>query len=175
VELKLNLKGLEELKNSLDGKMLEKIVGRTLGRTTTKYRTVTTKEVRKTYNIKSKDLKNYIKLKRISAFERMFIIKGESIGLEYFRARQTKSGVSISVKRGERYRFKHAFMRKDTNGHIRVFERDGKERMPISRKFSLSVPQMFNDKILKKGLDEAENTFEKEFEHNLDYYLGKLK
>jgi len=47
--------------------------------------------------------------------------------------------------------------------------------MPVTRLFSLSVPQMFNEQILKKGMKEANETFEKEFKHNLDYYLGKIK
>ena len=175
MEMKIKLKGLEELNKTLDNKLLDKVIGRTLGRTATKFKKITTQEVRKTYNIKAKELKSYIKLKRTDKFEREFIIEGKTLGLEKFKPRQIKSGVSVMVKKGNRIKLAHAFLAKDRNGNIRVFERETKKRMPISRLFSLSVPQMFNEKILEKGFKEAEETFEKEFKHNLDYYLGKLK
>jgi len=175
MELKVELKGLKEISGMLDKKILGKVTGRTLKRTATKFKTVTIKEVRKTYNIRAKDLKEYIKLKKTGDMEYRFNIQGKTLGLEKFKARQTKRGVSVMVKRGQRFKLSHAFLAKDSNGNIRVFERETKKRMPITRLFSLSVPQMFNEKILKKGMKEANETFEKEFKHNLDYYLGKMK
>ena len=175
MQVKINTKGLEELSRTLDNKLLEKVIGRTLSRTSTKFKTTTTKLVRKTYNIKAKDLKEYIKLKRTGKFERRFIIKGKTLGLEKFNPRQTKSGVSVMVKKGNRIKLSHAFLAKDSNGNIRVFERETKKRMPLSRLFSLSVPQMFNKEILKQGINEANKTFEKELKHNLDYFLDKAK
>jgi hypothetical protein len=176
VELKLNLKGLEELKNSLDGKMLEKIVGRTLGRTTTKLKTVTAQEVRKTYNIKSKDLKNYIKLKKVSNFKYIVKIVSRQSNLAKFGARQTKKGVSVLVKKGEgRKLITGAFLARGQNGSMRVFKRHTKDGKKLKAFYSLSIPQMFNKDVMNKGFDEAQKTFEKEFEHNLDYYMRKIK
>jgi len=175
MQIKLELKGIEKFKELTDNKLFGKVLGRTLKRTTTKFKTTTVKEVRQTYNIKAKDLKQYIKLKKEGDLEFRFIVQGKTLGLEKFKPRQTKSGVTITVKKGQRFKLAHVFLAKDKNGNIRVFERETKKRMPITRLFSLSVPQMFNEKILEKGIKEAEQTFEKEFKHNLDYYLGKLK
>jgi len=175
MELKVELKGVKELSEGLDDKLLGKITGRTMKRTATKFKTFTTQQVRKNYNIKAKDLKEYIKLKKVGNGGYKFIIQGKTLGLEKFKARQTKSGVSVMIKKGNRIKLSHAFLAKDSNGNIRVFERETKKRMPITRLFSVSVPQMFNKKILKSGMSEANKTFEKEFKHNLDYYLGKMK
>ena len=47
--------------------------------------------------------------------------------------------------------------------------------MPIESKSTLSYPQMFNKEIIDKATKEVEENYDKEFKHNLDYYLGKLK
>ena len=171
----IKLNGMDGIKKMLDDEIYAKALGRSLNRTKTKFKSATTKKVRETYNIKAKELKKYIKFKKTGDLEWRFVVKSSPLGLEKFKPRQTKSGVSVMVKKGNRIKLAHAFLAKDRNGNIRVFERETKKRMPISRLFSLSVPQMFNEKILEKGFKEAEETFEKEFKHNLDYYLGKLK
>jgi len=175
MELKIDLQGLKNIEKMVSEEPYRKALGRTLNRTKTKFKSVTTKEVRKTYNIRAKDLKQYIQLKKTGNLEWKFMVKGKQLGLEKFKPRQNKSSVSVMVKKGQRFKLSYAFLAKDKNGNIRVFERETKKRMPIDRLFSLSVPQMFNEKILGKGFKEAEQTFEKEFKHNLDYYLGKMK
>ena len=174
MELKINLKEIESLK-TLNENLIKKVTDRSIKRTAMKFKTTTTKAVRNTYNIKAKELKEQIQFKKTKPFEYKILLKGKTLGLEKFKPRQTKSGVSVMVKKGNRIKLTHAFLAKDSNGNVRVFERETKKRMPISRLFSLSVPQMFNDKILKQGMKEANETFNKEFKHNLDYYLGKLK
>ena len=171
----IRLNGMDGIKKMLDDEIYVKALGRSLNRTKTKFKSSTTRKVRETYNIKAKELKKYIKLKKTGNLEWRFIVESSPLGLEKFKARQTKSGVSFYVKKGHTVKLRNAFLAKDKNGNIRVFERETKKRLPINRFFTLSPTQMFNEKILEKGFKEAEETFEKEFKHNLDYYLGKLK
>jgi hypothetical protein len=80
------------------------------------------------------------------------------------------------VKKGEgRKLITGAFLARGQNGSMRVFKRHTKEGRKLKAFYSLSIPQMFNKDVMKKGFDEAQKTFEKEFEHNLDYYMGKIK
>jgi len=176
MQLKVKLEGFEDIRKTLDKDLLKKVTGRTIKRTVNKFKTVTTREVRKTYNVKAKDLKKHIKLKRTSNFEYLFTAKSERFGLEKFGARQTKQGVSVRIRKDRgRKVIKGAFLAKDIKGNIRIFKRRYKERLPLDRFYSISIPQMFNKEIVNKGFEEAQKTFEKEFKHNLDYYLGKLK
>lgn len=176
MELKLDIKGLNELKNTLNESMIKKVAGRTIKRTTSKLKTVTAQEVRKTYNIKSKDLKNYIKLKKVSNFKYIVKIVSRQSNLAKFGARQTKKGVSVLVKKGEgRKLITGAFLARGQNGSMRVFKRHTKDGKKLKAFYSLSIPQMFNKDVMNKGFDEAQKTFEKEFEHNLDYYMRKIK
>jgi len=175
MELKVEFKNFDEFKK-LNEKVFKQTYQRSIKRTVTKFKTTTTKRVRETYAIKAKDLKKTITLKKENDYKYKFVVKSPRIGLEKFGARQTKQGVSVRIRKDRgRKVIKGAFLAKDTTNKLRVFKRKYKERLPIDRFYSISVPQMFNKEIIQKGFKEAEQTFEKEFKHNLDYYLGKLK
>jgi len=172
-----NVEGLEKL---LDEKIYRKALQRTIKRMGTKFKKRAMKEVRKTYNVKAKTLKAHIKEHMSKAsnngIEWRFSVTGRPVNLIHFGARQTSKGVSVKVKKGNGRRvIKSAFIAHDSGGHKRVFMRKGKERMPIESKSTLSYPQMFNKEIIDKAMKEVEENYEKEFKHNLDYYLGRLK
>jgi len=172
-----NVEGLEKL---LDEKIYRKALQRTIKRMGTKFKNRAIKGVRKTYNVKAKTLKAHIKEHMSKAsnngIEWRFSVTGRPVNLIHFGARQTSKGVSVKVKKGSGRRvIKSAFIAHDNGGHKRVFMRKGKERMPIEAKSTLSYPQMFNKEIIDKAMKEVEENYDKEFKHNLDYYLGRLK
>jgi len=176
MDFKVEFKNFDEFKKLLDEQSFKNIYKRTIKRTVTKFKNTASKEVRKIYNTKSSDIKKAATLKKESDYKYKFTIKSPVIGLEKFSARQTKQGVSIRVRKDRgRKVIKGAFLAKDTNNRIRVFKRRYKDRLPLDRFYSISIPQMFNKEILQKAGNEAQKTFEKEFKHNLDYYLGKFK
>ncbi len=172
-----NIEGLERL---LDEKIYRKALRRTIKRMGAKFKNRAIKEVRKTYNVKAKTLRRHIK-ERMSgsdggSVEWRFTVTGRPVNLIHFGARQMRKGVSVKVKKGSgRKVIKSAFIARDSGGHKRVFMRKGKERLPIEAKSTLSYPQMFNKDIIDKATKEVEENYGKEFEHNLDYYLGRLK
>jgi signal recognition particle subunit SEC65 len=58
-------------------------------------------------------------------------VSGEPVPLVAYPNRQTKKGVSVEVNRGKRTLVKHAFKASMASGHVGVFKRKGKARLPI--------------------------------------------
>ena len=180
MHLEVKIEGLEKFKALVDTKVWYKAQKRTMTEMGRKFRTRVVKDVRKVYNVKAKTLKKHIKehisKASSSSIEWRFSITGRPVNLIHFGARQTSKGVSVKVKKGSGRRvIKSAFIAHDNGSHKRVFMRKGKERMPIEAKSTLSYPQMFNKEIIDKAMKEVEENYDKEFKHNLDYYLGRLK
>ncbi len=96
---------------------------------------------------------------------------GSVLPLKRFRTRQTASGALTSVKRGSSARLAHVFT--GPGGHF--FERSGKERLPIEKKFGPSTGQMMqNDKIVDQMEQTISETFEKRIEVELNRVLAGL-
>ena len=168
-----------ELSKAFDSKVFEKALRRTVKRMGTRFRKTAVKEVRQTYNVRAKKLKEYIKARTHygkGGVEWRFRVSGKPMSLIHFSPRQTRQGVTVKVKKSEgRKMIKGAFLANDSGSHKRVFMRSGKARLPIESKHTISIPQMFNKEILKKAQKEVEENYEKEFKHNLDFYMGRLK
>jgi len=179
VKIQIKLEGIDELEKAFDPKIVKKALRRTMGETGRKFKANITKDVRKTYAVKAKELKSHIVGKTINDGDGLryeFTVKGRTINLIHFGARQLKrGGVSVLVRRDHgRKRIRSAFIAPDRGGRLRVFMRKGESRLPIEAKNTLSVPQMFNDEIVKKNLELVESGWRERLSHNLDYYLGKL-
>lgn len=70
-------------------------------------------------------------------------VSGARIPLSRLAARQTKAGVSYTGVRGQgRTTIKSAFIRTMESGHVGVFRRLGKSRLPITELKGPSVPQV---------------------------------
>ena len=109
--------------------------------------------------------------KKGDAFVWKLNVKSRLLSLTHFGAKQTKKGVSVLIRKDEgRKTLAKTFIAKG-----QVFQRKGKERLPLVVKKTLSVPQMFNKETMKKAFEEVSSECPKRFEHNLDYYLGKIK
>lgn len=88
------------------------------------------------------DVPSGIVRERTSAFERageaVIAVRSSWIPLYKLGARQTRSGVTVMM-RGS---YRSAFIAKMGSGHVGVFRRDGKARLPISELFG---PNPAND------------------------------
>lgn len=104
-----------------------------------------------------------------------------------------RGGVSVQVKRtGTREHLRHAFIATMKSGHEGVFERDswfgrtwvkGRQYARLPREYRLPIDEMFGPRItdeyakgpiLNMALATAGDVYAKNFEHELDYYLGLL-
>lgn len=103
------------------------------------------KFIRKTYAVKAASLRKAMTIKRATgkSSSAELVIGGSMMGLINFSARQGRKGVSVTVKRGSRKIIKHAFIAQVGRGHLGVFQRKTKKRLPIEEKFTVSPQGMF--------------------------------
>lgn len=139
------------------------------------------KEVRQKYHIKAVDVKETLKIFKASASKLQGEVKssGKTIGLDKFKVspktvnHKRKSQLKIAVKKGGTKQILGAFIA-SVNG-IKVFKRDGKSRLPISRLMGPSVPQMIgNDETVNKINQEANNTYETRINHEINRLLSRM-
>lgn len=175
MDLKVEVKGLDKFKDFLNTDTWYKTQKRTTTRAGSRFRKTVVKDVRETYNIKAKELKKYMRsnlIKIDGSYAWKMNVKSRRLSLSHFNPKQTKKGVSVLIRKDEgRKVLSRTFIAKNNQ----VFQRVGKERLPLEIKRTISVPQMFNEQIVKAALKDIEEFYPKEFEHNLNYYLGKIK
>ena len=64
---------------------------------------------------------------------------------------------------------------KQGRGNVQLFMRETRSRLPISRRASLSVPQMVENTNSQQSIDRFVNSeLPQQFAHAMDFYLGKI-
>lgn len=101
-------------------------------------------------------------------------VSGQPVPLIAYPHRQTKKGVSVEVNRGKRTIVAHSFMATMKSGHLGIFIRKGKARLPI-RELRGSRPV---DALLHKGeaqgvADRGGKSFAATFVRVLPLEIGK--
>jgi hypothetical protein len=167
----------------------QKAVIRALNKTATQARTAASQEVRGVgYNIKASAIKKSFTINRASRGNLVVVLKatGRQIPLINYGARQTKSGVSFSVKNGRKV-LKHAFIATMQSGHLGVFERTGKQHkkvvrngkalrtgLPIRELFGPSIPQSLANEAVEKALmAKIRQKFPQILKHELAFIASK--
>lgn len=172
IKIKIDIKGIEEVRKALDPKVFQKVITRTMNKTADQARTAATKKIREEYNIKASRVHEGISTTK-ATWQRPEVIiraRGRTPGLQHYDARQTtRKGVTVKVK-GVRKTIKGGFMPKAIIG---IYKRKGKERLPIKRLFGPSLPSMM--KVV--GVPEIEKAVnekvQKTFEHELEWELSR--
>lgn len=129
-------------------------------------------------------------------------ISGRSISLSYFGAKQVAGatvrarlgsaikqgkvsrqmknagpvpqGVMVELVRGRKTFMPHAFLTTMKNGHIGVFNRHGKARLPILEKSMVSVPTMFSSRPVKEEIRRViSEKWPGIFKREIAYYMGR--
>jgi len=174
-EMKVEFDGLDKVLATLNPRVYRKALNRTVNDIGAKMKTYTTKEVRRTYNIKAKDIKQFMQVKR-SRYEDMkyqMQIRSSPLNAIRFGAKALKKRGNVSVrirKDNGRKVLKRAFLSKSGKA---VLQRE-KGSQKIRAVATISIPQMFNDKILKGADDMARNEFSKKLQDNFNFYIGKV-
>lgn len=85
------------------------------------------------------------------------------------------SGVLVQVMKGKNTALlRNAFLAKMKTGHIGVFRRLGKKRLPVDEKNVISIASMAeNAKVMPRVLVKLQERWAKEFPHQLEYFQGK--
>ena len=102
---------------------------------------------------------------------------GVKIPLYKFKVspKQPGSGqrVKASVKKGGGATFESAFIAAMKSGHVGVFERDTRKRLPVSEFMGLSAAQMVGEQTVSTELqEEAQRTVNERLDHEIDRLLN---
>jgi len=145
-------------------------------------RTEASRKVREIYYVKHKDIISTIKIKKASPENLMATVtsSGNLLPLAKFRVTpqrpqpRRKSPVVIRVKRGaEGGSVKNVFVARMRSGHIGVFGRVGKSRLPIQEKYGPSIPQMLGNPTVSVWIEEkAVERLEQRLDHEISRILG---
>ncbi len=170
----LELKGIDKVLAHLNPRVYSKALNRTVNEVGGKTKTFLTTEARKIYNIKASDLKQHMKVKRsiYSTMKYSIDVRSKRFNALPFSPKILKTRGTVSVK-----------IRKDRGRKIinRAFEASNGailQRIKGSQKIrgvtTVSIPQMFNAKILKKANREVEKSFKPKLQANFNFYISKV-
>ena len=172
--MEVRLEGLDKVLAHLNPKVYQKAINRTVNDIGGKMKTQTTKDVRKAYNIKASELKSFMKVKRSRYSDMSYVmdIRSSRFNAMRFGAKKLKARGKVSVrikKSSGRKTLRHSFLAK--NGA--VLHRVGRTQK-IKGVTTVSIPQMFNKKIVKDMDDMARKEFGKKLQDNFSFYIGKV-
>lgn len=148
---------------------------RSLNRTADQVRTAAVKSVAGEMGIKSKTVRERLRVIRAKRDTLTAIVvgTGRQIGLVDFRARQTPAGVTVSVG-GKRKLYKGAFLTTMPGGHRGVFRRRTKNRLPIREMWGPSIPGTMAQDHIYNALEKlAAVRWRVNFAADLKYYLNR--
>lgn len=139
-------------------------------------RAAAAREVGKQYYLKSSDFKKYTKSSQHVSRSGGDItvslnFRGFHVPLIRFKTALTSSGHIRSqvLRNSSGDVLKHVFQAEMKSGHIGLFERYGKSRLPIEQKFGPSIPQMMgaNPELADAVGNDIEKTFAERMNHEI--------
>lgn len=178
VEIELNgNKEIEELIRTLpkEGKAAS---GKAVKAALAEAKRASTGAVTSVYTVKQRNVSRTAKsLYRSSSSEGRLIFRGPRLGMREFELRpssvkaRARSGLYLRVRKDGGGRLPHHFLA-DING-VKAFIRKGRERFPIARGLSPSVPAMVKNPEVTAGIKEAAvRTYEEIFRDEFARRLG---
>ena len=187
------IRTIENSVGRLSPRLLTVAVARALNHTAAKAQTAVSREIRKVYNIKARDVRKAMRRSRARAthLEARIDLSGAPLPLLAFGARATKTGVSVAIKLGERKRIERAFVQKMPSGHEGVFARGGYQRgqfqfrtkriarggndLPIAELTSLAIPQaLANAQVMDSIARGIERDMPARLQHELQRLIAGL-
>ncbi|MBY0088115.1 phage tail protein [Brevibacillus brevis] len=141
----------------------QKALSRSMNRAVDSAKTEASRKARETYHIRHKDVLDTIKVSKSSPSDlsAMVLSRGHVLPLTKFITRPNKPqpakaaalrwnkgrpfNLVVRVKRGEGGSIKKAFVAQMKSGHLGVFHRSNKNRLPLVQRFGPSVPEMLGN------------------------------
>ncbi len=184
-DIEPDFREVEKMLKDVPAKIIPKAASTAINRTAKKVRTVARRDVAKRMGLKQKDVKASFKLQKSTQFtltatitatgKPINLIKFVSPGRRNPNASRKKAGVKAKAW-GKQKIYPGTFIGDaQTSGAPRVFKRTGAGRLPIKAVFGPSVPSVFVDDAVERGLrKKATEEFRKEFDRDLARRLAKL-
>lgn len=181
---------------------MRSVIAQSLSRAVASGKTEGNRQIRSVYRIMAKDLSTAIKTERAtsSILAAKINVRGKSLPLHQFKAKQLKKGVRVRIKKGESKLIKGAFIATMASGKTGVFAR-GKYKastfqfrngprtrqvrttqrglnvypdLSINELTTTSVPRAFGQKpVIGKVSIKMAETFEKRIAHEILRRQGK--
>ncbi|WP_238649758.1 phage tail protein [Paenibacillus piscarius] len=153
-----------------------------LNRTSQRLKTESGRKARETYIVKSKAVTDQVVLKRgsLSNLNSELRWKGGNIPIVKFRTNPKALGgkkprvLKAAVKRaGGNKAIDKAFIARMSSGHIGIFRRTARPRLPVEEIYGPAVPVMLNNPGVTEHLENvAVEEMDKRMEHELNRRLG---
>jgi len=177
VNITVKTSGVAEARAALAGlseRKIKMIMRRSSSRAAASTRALVVKTVTGRFGLKSSTIKG----KRLVSLSKIgngmkISIKATRVPAILFGAKQTSEGVSAMVEKGRREVIKSAFIATMPRGHMGVFQRRGKKRLPIDEQFGPSLITMLQvaGKSIQSIADHAQRELDKRVNHELDRAL----
>ena len=158
---------------------IPKAASRAINRALENARSNFVKDVRESYHLKARDVRDTIKITRARHNDLVGEVKstGSPLPLSSFKVRpSTVNGrrripLRVSVRKGQVSELDRAFNAR-VGGGVKVFERVGKSRLPIKKLYGPSVPQALgNDQIVNEVAKKARETLNDRLDHEINRIL----
>lgn len=158
---------------------MPRVLSPTINRTLNKGRTEVRREIRKDYVIKQKDIPVRVKGASRARLNGELIITSTMLPLAMFKImpagvqhRKRKQIIRAMVRAGHGGSLPHAFVAIMPSGHRGVFERVGKERLPIRELLAIGAAVMAKQPRIMQAVTKAMSaTFQNELHRNAQRIL----
>ncbi|MGG4034209.1 phage tail protein [Paenibacillus cisolokensis] len=165
-------------------KHVPKAFSAALNRVSAGIKTEAARKVRETYYVKHGDVLKTIKVSKAEPgrLELLLTSRGPSLPLIKFRtsprnppAKQPKVLKAAVKKGGGMKPIPGAFVAKMNSGHIGVFRRAGKQRLPVDELYGPAIPAMLGEPGVAEHLQqESVRRMSQRLDHELNRVLGRL-
>ncbi|GIO09666.1 hypothetical protein J31TS6_56940 [Brevibacillus reuszeri] len=163
-----------------------KALSRAMNRAVDSAKTEASRKARETYHVKHKDVLDTINVSKSSPsnLQAMVLSRGHVLALTKFQVRAGKPQparaaamrwdkgrpfkIVVRVKRGDGGPIKKAFVAQMKSGHLGVFHRVNKKRLPLVQRFGPSVPEMLGNIKVTDAVDRrAEAVMDERLDHEI--------
>lgn len=179
--IEVNIVQVEQIKEIFKNtpEQIPIVLSRAINRAGQAGRTQAAREARSRYTVRHGDVLKTLKINRASRgnLQASISSRGELIPLSLFNPRVTKTGVSVSVKKGARKQLKSLFLTTLKSprygaGATNVFGRVSTERIPLRGHYGPSIPQMIeNEDSMASVEGRIAEVLNNRVRHEIDFLL----
>lgn len=171
MDLSLSTDGIPQLQSDFADypNRVQRGIVRSLNRAIKSGQTVMVRAIAQDTGLKSGDVRNAMRLKlaSVASPEASLGTSLARIPLIDFGAKQTRRGVTYKLQ-GGRSRIENAFIATMGSGHVGVFARASKARLPIKELFGPSLGHVFG-KFRPMGIARVDEVLMTNLDHELDF------
>lgn len=186
ISIKDNFPDVQRQLDELQRDVAEQALARAVNRTLDQGKTRMVRAITGEFNVKAGMVRESLRVKGASRKAGRFGIEGylespskagRSRNLIHFAAKQTREGVQVKVRRGGPAKLiKGAFIANKGNRYGgTVFQREGKDRLPIKALQTIDVAQMFNARRIRDAVVQVmRDRFPDVFQREARFYLARF-